>query len=154
MTDRPAAADHRPLSSPLKEAKRYSLPGLQMALEFPSAIIDRIQSRLRSEAGIPSFDPDRPSAHLPSLEEAIAGSEPSPPYLRCSQCRGRLLRGIQSMICVYCGSVQRRSGPPQSLSFNTTSAYRRLLESLQADGSSLFLGRKAEIRSAMILAAD
>ncbi|XP_058113799.1 uncharacterized protein LOC131256776 isoform X2 [Magnolia sinica] len=106
-----------------------------MPLEFPSSLIHQIQIRLRSEAGIPSYDPDRPSLNLPSLDEAIAEFDPSPPYLRCSQCRGRLLRGIQSMICVYCGSEQRRDGPLPSVSFNSTFGFRKLLESLEVDGS-------------------
>ncbi|XP_077238281.1 uncharacterized protein LOC143879671 [Tasmannia lanceolata] len=109
-----------------------------MAIEFPSSLIKTLQIGLRKEAGISSYDPDDPSLlRFPTLDEAIAQFDPSPSYLRCKQCHGKLLRGIQSMICVYCGAEQRGDAPPPLISFNSTFAYRKLLESLQVDGSEV-----------------
>eukprot|EP00268_Persea_americana_P031632 TRINITY_DN3084_c0_g1_i2.p1 TRINITY_DN3084_c0_g1~~TRINITY_DN3084_c0_g1_i2.p1 ORF type:complete len:546 (+),score=131.62 TRINITY_DN3084_c0_g1_i2:104-1741(+) len=106
-----------------------------MAVDFPSSVIREIQIQLRKGAGVPSYDPGAPAAPLPTLGEAIAAFDPSPPHLRCNRCRGSLLRGLQSLICVYCGAEQRRDAPLPPISFTSTFGYRRLLESLHADGS-------------------
>ncbi|KAF5195961.1 dentin sialophosphoprotein-like protein, partial [Thalictrum thalictroides] len=69
-----------------------------MAIEFPSELIQQLQISLRKEAGIPCYNPEDVSlSDLPSVREAIEGLDPSPPYLRCKQCHGKLLRGIQSI---------------------------------------------------------
>ncbi|KAK1316130.1 hypothetical protein QJS10_CPA05g02322 [Acorus calamus] len=110
-----------------------------MAVDHPSSVIKDLQVQLRREAGVASYDPNDPSllsSGLPSLEDLIAGLDPSPDYLRCRRCRGRLLRGVRSTICVFCGAD--RSGEASAsaeISFNTTAAYRHLIESLGLDGS-------------------
>lgn len=109
-----------------------------MAVDFPSSLIREIQIQLRKDAGVPPNEPGAPAAALPTLGEAIAAFDPSPPHLRCNRCRGILLRGLKSLICVYCGAEQRREAPPPPISFASTFAYRRLLESLDADGSVSF----------------
>ncbi|XP_068648911.1 uncharacterized protein [Aristolochia californica] len=114
-----------------------------MAVDIPTSVIRKLQLDLRAAVGLSSYDPDDPglSTKLPTLREAIAEFDPSPSCIRCDQCRGKLLRDIKSMFCVYCGAQQRRKEAPcPSISFNTTSGYRRLLESLQLDGSEAVLG--------------
>lgn len=107
-----------------------------MAVEIPSSLIRQIQDVLRKEAGVPEFDPADPAVPgLRSFEEAISGLDASaPPYLRCKECRGPLLRGLLSTGCVYCGAEQRRD-PPLSISFAATLGCRKLLQSLDLDGS-------------------
>ncbi|KAJ4950943.1 hypothetical protein NE237_027775 [Protea cynaroides] len=107
-----------------------------MASEIPISLIREVQIAIRKEAGLASYDPDDPSLpDLPSIKELISEFDPSPPYLRCKQCKGRLLRGLQSIVCVYCGASQRKELPPDPLPFKTTFGYRWLLESLNLDGS-------------------
>ncbi|KAG9456011.1 hypothetical protein H6P81_000519 [Aristolochia fimbriata] len=109
-----------------------------MAVDIPSSVIRKLQHDLRAAAGLSDYDPDDPGLSVTrrTLRETIAEFDPSPSSLRCDQCRGKLLRGIKSMVCVYCGARQRREGAASpSISFNTTTAYRKLLESLQLDGS-------------------
>ncbi|XP_010259772.1 PREDICTED: uncharacterized protein LOC104599096 [Nelumbo nucifera] len=107
-----------------------------MAFEIPTSLIREVQIALRNQAGLSSYDPDDPSLPgIPSLEDLIAEFDPSPPYLQCKQCRGRLLRGLESMVCVFCGAQQRRDLPPEPISFKNTFACRWLLESLDLDGS-------------------
>ncbi|XP_043710879.1 uncharacterized protein LOC122659811 [Telopea speciosissima] len=107
-----------------------------MAFEIPTSLIRQVQIALREEAGLSSYDPDDPSLpNLPSIEESLAEFDPSPPYLRCKQCRGRLIRDLQSIVCIYCGAQQRKELPPEPLPFKTTFGYRWLLESLDLDGS-------------------
>ncbi|KAK2988611.1 hypothetical protein RJ640_026108 [Escallonia rubra] len=107
-----------------------------MALEVSTDLIRRLQIALRAEAGLPSYDPADPTLPaLPSLAASVAGLDPSPPYLRCRQCKGKLLRGLQSLICIYCGRRQPKDVPPDPIAFNTTSGYRWLLGALDLDGS-------------------
>ncbi|KAJ4980640.1 hypothetical protein NE237_031477 [Protea cynaroides] len=107
-----------------------------MEFEIPTSLIRQVQIAVRKEAGLSSYDPDDPSLpNLPSIEESLSQFDPSPPYLRCKQCSGRLLRDLQSVVCVYCGSQQRKELPPEPLPFKTTFGYRWLLESLDLDGS-------------------
>ncbi|KAK3008249.1 hypothetical protein RJ639_014197 [Escallonia herrerae] len=107
-----------------------------MALEVSTDLIRRLQIALRAEAGLPSYDPADPTLPaLPSLTTSVAGLDPSPPYLRCRQCKGKLLRGLQSLICIYCGRKQPKDVPPDPIAFNTTSGYRWLLAALDLDGS-------------------
>lgn len=105
-----------------------------MAFEIPTDLIRQTQVSLRKEAGLASYDPNDPSIpNLPSLEEAISGFDPSPPYLRCKRCKGRLLRGLQSILGVYCGRPNEIT--PNPISYKSTFGYRWLLESLGLDGS-------------------
>lgn len=107
-----------------------------MAFEVPTDLIRDVQILLRKNAGLATYDPEDSSLpSLPSLEDSIAGFEPSPPNLRCKTCKGRLLRGLQSVICVYCGEEQSKEVPPEPINFKSTVGYRWLLESLRLDGS-------------------
>ncbi|KAF8016707.1 hypothetical protein BT93_H2049 [Corymbia citriodora subsp. variegata] len=107
-----------------------------MSLDVPRDAIRRLQIALREEAKIPSYDPGDPS--IPPLrpyEESISEVDPSPPYLRCKHCRGRLLRGVGSAFCVFCGKEQFGDVPPDPVNFRSTRGYRWLLDALQLDGS-------------------
>ncbi|XP_030544374.1 uncharacterized protein LOC115750897 [Rhodamnia argentea] len=107
-----------------------------MSLDIPRDAIKRLQIALREEAKIPSYDPDDPSIPpLRSYEESISEFDPCPPYLRCKHCRGRLLRGVSSAFCVFCGKEQFGDVPPDPVNFRSTRGYRWLLDSLQLDGS-------------------
>ncbi|XP_009399591.2 uncharacterized protein LOC103983954 isoform X1 [Musa acuminata AAA Group] len=112
-----------------------------MAFEIPSALIREIQAGLRREAGVPFYDPDDPSLpSLPSVEDAVAALDPDlPPSLRCDRCRGGLLRGLRSTICIYCGADRGKEGNSHSISFNSTVACRKLLDYLGLDGSEAVL---------------
>ncbi|GMN61816.1 hypothetical protein TIFTF001_030895 [Ficus carica] len=101
-------------------------------MEVPIDLIQQVQISLRKHANL-SNDPSLPI--LPSPEEAVAALDPSPPYLRCRNCKGRLLRGIQSLICVFCGREAFNDVVPDPLNFRNTLGYRWLLESLNLDGS-------------------
>ncbi|KAL2481245.1 dentin sialophosphoprotein-related [Abeliophyllum distichum] len=114
--------------------------------EVPHDLIRRIQISTRNVAGLSGYDPGDPPRPalpcpplpcppLPSLSATIASLEPSPPYLRCSHCKRRLLRGLQSFICVYCGNPHQNDVPPDPIFFNSTIGYQWLLQSLQLDGS-------------------
>ncbi|KAG1326522.1 dentin sialophosphoprotein-like [Cocos nucifera] len=108
-----------------------------MAYEIPFDLIHRLQSGLRTAAGVPSYDPADPALpSLSSIEDAAAELDPTlPPNLRCTRCRGGLLRGPQSTLCIYCGADRRREGFSYEISFNSTLGCRKLLESLGLDGS-------------------
>lgn len=68
------------------------------------------------------------------------------------------------MVCIYCGVQQQSPGAPAPpISFNSTSAYRCLLESLQADGSEVVTlgtatsdssGHKSTPRDGVVLLSD
>lgn len=126
----------------LEDRKRACERG-KMAMDVPFEQINQVQISLRKSANLSSYDPDDPSFHnLPSAEEAIAELDPSPPYLRCKHCKGRLLRGVQSLICVFCGREVCKDIPPDPINFRNTIGYRWLLDSLKLDGSvcpSLYL---------------
>lgn len=80
--------------------------GAPMAVSIPTTLIRGIQNRLREGAGVPSYDPADPALRcLPAAEEPISGLDPSAP------------------------------SHPQFISFNATVGYRRLLQSLDLDGS-------------------
>ncbi|XP_010265478.1 PREDICTED: uncharacterized protein LOC104603202 isoform X1 [Nelumbo nucifera] len=109
-----------------------------MAFEVPTSLMRELQIALRKEAGLCSYDPDDPSPpELPSIEELMAELDPAPPNVRCKECRGRLLRDIQSMVCIFCGAQQRRDVLPEPISFKDTFTCRWLLESLDLDGSEV-----------------
>ncbi|CAA2969053.1 Hypothetical predicted protein [Olea europaea subsp. europaea] len=106
--------------------------------DVPHDLIRRIQISTRNAAGLSGFDPKDPTLPtLPSLSATIASLEPSPPYLRCSHCKGGLLRGLQSFICVYCGNPHQTDVAPDPICFNSTIGYQWLLQYLQLDGSEL-----------------
>ncbi|GAB2285256.1 hypothetical protein Dimus_019710 [Dionaea muscipula] len=109
-----------------------------MPYEIPTDLIQRVQISLRREAGLGSYNPDDPSLpDPPNLEQSIAEFDPSPDEIRCKHCKGKLLRGAESIICVYCGREQQRDYLPGSISFNSTVAFRWLLQSLGLDGSEI-----------------
>lgn len=109
-----------------------------MTFQLPTDLIHQVQIALRNDVGLTTYDPHDPTLpSLPSISASIAGIEPStPPYLRCKNCKGKLLRGVQSLICIYCGKQQQNKDlPPDPISFTSTFAYRWLLQSLQLDES-------------------
>ncbi|EEF33049.1 hypothetical protein RCOM_1016710 [Ricinus communis] len=109
-----------------------------MAFEMPYDQIKELQISLRKEAGLASYDPEDPSLpNLPSLQDAISELEPSPSYLRCKSCNGRLLRGVNSVICVFCGRQQNKDVPPDPIKFTSTFGCRWFFHSLDLDGSEL-----------------
>ncbi|KAK7362085.1 hypothetical protein VNO77_04185 [Canavalia gladiata] len=109
-----------------------------MAFEMPLDQIKHLQILLRKEANLSWYQPEKEEnlalPKLPSVGETIAKLDPSPPYLRCKNCNGRLLRGVQSSICVFCSTNPRKNLPPEPIKFKNTIGYRWLLESLQLDG--------------------
>ncbi|KAF7142108.1 hypothetical protein RHSIM_Rhsim06G0165400 [Rhododendron simsii] len=107
-----------------------------MDFQVPTDLIRQLQHSLRKQAGISSYDPSDPTLPaLPSLRGSVSGFDPSPPYLRCKHCQGRLLRGLQSVICVYCGKRQPKDVAPDPIKFKSTFGYQWLLQSLDLDGS-------------------
>ncbi|XP_019091832.1 PREDICTED: uncharacterized protein LOC104739043 [Camelina sativa] len=114
-----------------------------MPMEISVDLINQLKVSLRKEAKLSSFDPvgdnsDPSLSTLPTSAEAIAELDASAPYLRCRNCKGKLLRGIESLICVFCGNQQRTSdNPPDPIKFTSTSAYKWFLTSLNLDGSEM-----------------
>lgn len=109
-----------------------------MAFELPSDLIQQAKILTRTEAGLPDYLPDDSSLPaMPSLSATVAAFDPSPPYLRCKHCQGRLLRGIQSLICIYCGHKlhQNPDVAPDPISFKSTVGYQWFLRALRLDGS-------------------
>ncbi|KAJ0236126.1 hypothetical protein HA466_0261210 [Hirschfeldia incana] len=108
-----------------------------MATEISLDLINQLKLSLRKNANLSSFDSSSPS--LPTAPEAISELDSSsPPYLRCRSCKGKLLRGIESLICVFCGEQQRTSdNAPDPIKFTSTSAYKWFLTSLNLDGSEM-----------------
>lgn len=107
-----------------------------MDFQVPTDLIRQLQHSLRNQAGLSSYDPSDPTLPaLPSLRGSVSGFDPSPPYLRCKHCQGRLLRGLQSIICVYCGKRQPKDVTPDPIRFKSTLGYKWLLQSLDLDGS-------------------
>lgn len=96
---------------------------------------------LRNQANLSWYEPDKeetvPLPKLPSVAETIAKLDPSPPYLRCKNCNGRLIRDLQSSVCVFCGTNPHKDLPPQPIKFKTTFGYQWFLQSLQLDGSEM-----------------
>ncbi|KAM0955791.1 hypothetical protein ACFX2A_024637 [Malus domestica] len=109
-----------------------------MAMEIPMDVIKQVQISLRKEAELSSYDPDdTPLPNLPFVEETLAELDPSPPYLRCRHCKGRLLRGVQTLTCVFCGREHCKDLPPDPINFRDTFGYRWLLQYLSLSGSEV-----------------
>ncbi|KAK4286281.1 hypothetical protein QN277_002860 [Acacia crassicarpa] len=112
-----------------------------MAFEIPVDQIKELQLLLRKEVSLSLYEPEKEDPftlpRLPSVSETIAGLDPSPPYLRCKHCKGKLLRGVQSSICVFCGTNPHKDLPPDPIKFKDTVGYRFLLDALQLDGSEM-----------------
>ncbi|KAL9262019.1 hypothetical protein AKJ16_DCAP10499 [Drosera capensis] len=109
-----------------------------MRRQIPLDLIHRLQISLRAESNL-KFPSHSDPANLPSLEEFIANFDSDDGGARCGDCKGRLLRGSESMICVYCGRGQgdARELKPGRIGFNGTVGFRWLLESLGLDGSEM-----------------
>ncbi|OIT00118.1 PREDICTED: uncharacterized protein LOC109228683 [Nicotiana attenuata] len=106
-----------------------------MALELPNDLIQQAKISTRTEAGLPDYNPD--DASLPAMPSLSASVAASPPYLRCKHCQGKLLRGLQSLICIYCGQKlhQNAEVAPDPISFKSTLGYQWFLQALRLDGS-------------------
>ena len=109
-----------------------------MAFEIPDDDITELQISLRKEAGLFSYNLEE-NDWLPDLaslnDSSISDIDPSPPYLRCKNCKGRLLRGVNSTICVFCGRQHNQDIPPDPIKFMSTVGSRWFLQSLHLDGS-------------------
>ncbi|KAF7823156.1 mucin-21-like isoform X1 [Senna tora] len=112
-----------------------------MAYEMPLDQIKQLQVLLRKEVNLSWYEPEKEDIltlpKLSSVAETIAVLDPSPPYLRCKICKGKLIRGLQSSICVFCGSNPHKDLPPDPIKFKDTVGYRCLLDSLHLDGSEM-----------------
>lgn len=107
-----------------------------MDFDVPTDLINRAQIGFREGAGLSLFDPkDTTLPSLPTVEASISTLDSSPSYLRCKYCKGKLLRGLQSLICIYCGEYQKKDLHPDPISFNSSNGYRWLLQSLNLNGS-------------------
>ncbi|GMI85611.1 hypothetical protein HRI_002230400 [Hibiscus trionum] len=104
-----------------------------MAVEIPTDLITRLQISLRNQANVPSYDPNDPS--LPALPPFLHSTDDSP-RLRCHHCKARLLRGSDSLLCIFCGKRPNET-PPPPIKFQSTSGYRWFLHSLNLDGSEI-----------------
>lgn len=100
-----------------------------MAIEIPKDLITELQISLRKQANVPSYDPTDPS--LPSLP--LFHSTGDSPRRRCIHCKARLLRGSDSILCIFCGKHPTEA-PPPPIKFQSTSGYRWFLHSLNLDG--------------------
>ncbi|XP_061969562.1 uncharacterized protein LOC133692542 isoform X2 [Populus nigra] len=111
-----------------------------MAFEIPDDDIRELQMSLRKEAGLSSYNLEE-NDWLPDLaslnDSSISDIDPSPPYLRCKNCKGRLLRGVNSTICVFCGRQHNQDIPPDPIKFMSTVGSRWFLQSLHLDGSEI-----------------
>ncbi|XP_011007186.1 PREDICTED: uncharacterized protein LOC105112952 isoform X3 [Populus euphratica] len=111
-----------------------------MAFEIPEDEIRELQMSLRKEAGLSSYNLEE-NDWLPDLaslnDSSISDIDPSPPYLRCKNCKGRLLRGVNSTICVFCGRQNNQDIPPDPIKFMSTVGSRWFLQSLHLDGSEI-----------------
>ncbi|CAI0460346.1 unnamed protein product [Linum tenue] len=127
------------------------------ALSIPYDEIRSLQISLRQDSNFSSYNPEDTAdsaADLPSAGNSIFELDPSPPELRCKHCSGGLLRGANSIICVFCGREQVNSdAPPQAIKFMATSASKWLLQSLGLDGSELS-GQSIEVQQQLNKRSD
>ncbi|KAI3497276.1 hypothetical protein L1887_39770 [Cichorium endivia] len=109
-----------------------------MSLKVPSDLINQSQIGFRQDAGLSSFNPQDPTLNpLPTVRHSISALDSSPSRLECKHCEENLLRGSQSLICIYCGQCQANDQPPEPLLFNSTTGYRWLLQSLSLNPSEM-----------------
>ncbi|KAL7142282.1 hypothetical protein ABFS83_08G113700 [Erythranthe nasuta] len=102
--------------------------------QIPHQLIREVQIRTRADAGLSDYNPSDPTLPaLPSLSAAIATTEPD----RCRNCKGKLLRGSDSIICVYCGIGPHYDVVPDPICFTSTVGYQWLLRSLRLNGSEM-----------------
>ncbi|KAK8546684.1 hypothetical protein V6N13_067879 [Hibiscus sabdariffa] len=104
-----------------------------MAVEIPADLITQLQISLRKQAHLPSYDPKDPS--LPALPSFFHSTHDSP-RLRCHHCKAGLLRGSDSLLCIFCGKRPTET-PPPPIKFHSTSGYGWFLHSLNLDGSEI-----------------
>ena len=104
--------------------------------QIPYELIRQVQIRTRSAAGLPDYDPSDPTLPaLPSLSATIAAADASPTDRRCRNCKALLLRGSESIVCLYCGIGPHYDVVPDPIRFTSTVGYQWLLRSLHLDGS-------------------
>ncbi|XP_076913120.1 uncharacterized protein LOC143571627 [Bidens hawaiensis] len=99
-----------------------------MELDVPTDLINESEMGFREAVGLSSFN--RNDTNLPSIctiEASIASLD-----RRCEYCSGKLLRGLDSLICIYCGEYQTTN--PEPISFNSTHGYTWLLQALNFNG--------------------
>ncbi|KAL1567620.1 hypothetical protein AAHA92_03080 [Salvia divinorum] len=106
--------------------------------QIPYELIRQVQIRTRSAAGLPDYDPSDPTlSALPSLSATIAAADVSPPDCRCRNCKALLLRGSDSIVCLYCGIGPHYDAVTDPIRFTSTVGYQWLLRSLHLDGSEM-----------------
>ncbi|KAD4179078.1 hypothetical protein E3N88_27669 [Mikania micrantha] len=107
-----------------------------MGFKVPTDLIKRSQIGFRRDAGISSHKSALKS--LPAVQNSLSDLESSPHCIRCKHCERKLLRGPSSLICIYCGQCQADDLRSQPIAFNSTNAYRLLLQSLDLKDSESF----------------
>ncbi|XP_057796675.1 uncharacterized protein LOC131012701 [Salvia miltiorrhiza] len=108
--------------------------------QIPYELIREVQIRTRAAAGLPDYDPSDPTLPaLPPLSATIAAAaaDASPTDRRCRNCKALLLRGPESIVCLYCGIGPHYDAVPDPIRFTSTVGYQWLLRSLHLDGSEL-----------------
>lgn len=119
---------------------------------MPLDQIKHLRMLLLEEANLFWYEPEKeetlPLPKLPSIAETIAKLDPSLPFLRCKNCNVRLVRDLQSSVCVFCGTNPHTEVTLEPIKFKTTIGYWWLLESLKLVGtvmssiSLLFFSKK------------
>ncbi|KAK9053324.1 hypothetical protein SSX86_029957 [Deinandra increscens subsp. villosa] len=97
-----------------------------MDFDVPTDLLNQAQIGFREAVGLSSFH--RKLTNLPSISTLD-------PSLRCQFCQGKLLRGLHSLICIYCGEYQKNDLDLHPISFSSTHGYNWLLQSLNFNGS-------------------
>ncbi|XP_076926027.1 uncharacterized protein LOC143589056 [Bidens hawaiensis] len=105
-----------------------------MDFDIPTDLITKTQIGFRTAAGLSSLN-DTTLPSVPTFEASISSLNSSLSYVTCKFCQAKLLRGVQSLVCVYCGQYQKTDLNPDPISFNSTHGYTWLLQSLSFNGS-------------------
>ncbi|EPS71430.1 hypothetical protein M569_03342 [Genlisea aurea] len=92
-------------------------------------LIRLLKNRTRAAAGLSDY-----SSSSPNVPPLVSDA---PPGLLCKNCGGMLLRGHESVICLYCGTNTDREASLKSISFPSSIGYEWLLHSLHLKGSEL-----------------